>query len=72
MAGANERREGSDPNETDGKSAANRSDVAGSASATADGSGRPCPVCGAAMDRRHCKYVCPNHGVVYDCSDTFW
>jgi len=24
------------------------------------------------MHRRHCKYVCPNHGVVYDCGDTFW
>jgi hypothetical protein len=34
--------------------------------------GRPCPSCAAAMYRRHCKYVCPNHGVVYDCSDTFW
>jgi len=31
-----------------------------------------CPQCAAAMHRRHCKYVCPNHGVVYDCSDTFW
>lgn len=34
--------------------------------------GRPCPLCGASMARRHCKYVCPEHGVVYDCSDTFW
>ena len=34
--------------------------------------GRPCPLCGASMRRRHCKYVCPEHGVVYDCSDTFW
>ncbi|MGQ5515949.1 HVO_2523 family zinc finger protein [Halococcus saccharolyticus] len=40
--------------------------------ATTDGSGRLCPVCGTAMNRRHCKYVCPRHGVVYDCSDTFW
>jgi len=24
------------------------------------------------MYRRHCKYVCPKHGVVYDCSDTFY
>ncbi|WP_394295448.1 HVO_2523 family zinc finger protein [Halococcus agarilyticus] len=37
-----------------------------------NGAGRPCPACGAAMERRHCKYVCPRHGVVYDCSDTFW
>ncbi|ELZ78318.1 HVO_2523 family zinc finger protein [Haloferax larsenii] len=34
--------------------------------------GRPCPFCGASMSHRHCKYVCPEHGVVYDCSDTFW
>ncbi|WP_275689375.1 HVO_2523 family zinc finger protein [Salinigranum salinum] len=34
--------------------------------------GRPCPLCGASMSHRHCKYVCPEHGVVYDCSDTFW
>ncbi|WP_268952118.1 HVO_2523 family zinc finger protein [Salinigranum halophilum] len=34
--------------------------------------GRPCPLCGASMDHRHCKYICPEHGVVYDCSDTFW
>jgi hypothetical protein len=34
--------------------------------------GRPCPLCEAPMERRHCKYVCPNHGVVYDCGDTFW
>jgi len=24
------------------------------------------------MYRRHCKYVCPSHGVVFDCSDTFY
>jgi len=24
------------------------------------------------MYRRHCKYVCPTHGVVFDCSDTFY
>lgn len=34
--------------------------------------GRPCPFCGASMVHRHCKYVCPEHGVVYDCSDTFY
>jgi uncharacterized Zn finger protein (UPF0148 family) len=33
--------------------------------------GRPCPFCGAALFERHCKYVCPNHGVVVDCSDPF-
>jgi len=41
-------------------------------SADADHGGRPCPRCGTAMDHRHCKYVCPVHGVVYDCSDTFY
>ncbi|MEF8776432.1 MAG: HVO_2523 family zinc finger protein [Haloarculaceae archaeon] len=34
--------------------------------------GRPCPLCGADMTHRHCEYVCPRHGVVYDCSDTFY
>jgi hypothetical protein len=33
--------------------------------------GRPCPMCDETLYRRHCKYVCPNHGVVMDCSDTF-
>jgi len=23
------------------------------------------------MFERHCKYVCPQHGVVVDCSDPF-
>ena len=34
--------------------------------------GRPCPLCEEPMYHRHCKYVCPSHGVVYDCSDTFY
>jgi hypothetical protein len=34
--------------------------------------GRPCPHCETPMYHRHCKYVCPQHGVVYDCSDTFY
>jgi len=34
--------------------------------------GRPCPQCGERLYRRHCKYVCPNHGVVMDCSDPFY
>ena len=33
---------------------------------------RPCPYCGASMVHRHCEYVCPQHGVVYDCSDPFY
>ncbi|WP_265111899.1 HVO_2523 family zinc finger protein [Halosolutus halophilus] len=34
--------------------------------------GPPCPRCEQPLFRRHCKYVCPQHGVVYDCSDPFW
>lgn len=34
--------------------------------------GRPCPICEEPLYSRHCKYVCPNHGVVFDCSDTFY
>ncbi len=30
-----------------------------------------CPRCGAGLRPQHCKYVCPNHGVVIDCSDPF-
>ncbi|MFB6085298.1 MAG: HVO_2523 family zinc finger protein [Halodesulfurarchaeum sp.] len=33
--------------------------------------GPVCPACDRALSRRHCKYVCPNHGVVFDCSDPF-
>ncbi|GAA0192811.1 hypothetical protein GCM10009000_002100 [Halobacterium noricense] len=33
---------------------------------------RPCPYCGASMVHRHCEYVCPQHGVVFDCSDPFY
>jgi predicted RNA-binding Zn-ribbon protein involved in translation (DUF1610 family) len=71
MAGASESSDNDDRNGTDGESATNRREVV---SVDTDGvtGGRPCPACGAAMDRRHCKYVCPRHGVVYDCSDTFW
>nr|WP_164471099.1 HVO_2523 family zinc finger protein [Halorubrum sp. CSM-61] len=39
---------------------------------TTDAGGRPCPLCETPMYHRHCKYVCPEHGVVYDCSDTFY
>jgi hypothetical protein len=47
----------------------------GSSAAEADqteSGGRPCPICEEPMYSRHCKYVCPQHGVVYDCSDTFY
>lgn len=30
-----------------------------------------CPHCEAPMYKRHCKYVCPQHGVILDCSDPF-
>ena len=33
--------------------------------------GPTCPYCEAPMYKRHCKYVCPQHGVVIDCSDPF-
>ncbi|WP_350355276.1 HVO_2523 family zinc finger protein [Haloglomus salinum] len=36
-------------------------------------SGPPtCPMCDADLYRRHCKYVCPQHGTIMDCSDNFW
>lgn len=38
----------------------------------AEQGGRPCPHCDRPLQRRHCKYVCPAHGVIYDCSDPFW
>lgn len=31
-----------------------------------------CPFCEIEMYKRHCKYICPNHGVILDCSDPFW
>ncbi len=39
---------------------------------TAEAGGRPCPICEEPMYHRHCKYVCPNHGVIMDCADTFY
>ena len=45
-----------------------------SSSAERDGpndGGRTCPICSARLYGRHCKYVCPQHGVVIDCSDPF-
>ncbi|WP_254531311.1 HVO_2523 family zinc finger protein [Natrinema gelatinilyticum] len=33
--------------------------------------GPRCPHCSAPMYKRHCKYVCPQHGVIIDCSDPF-
>jgi uncharacterized Zn finger protein (UPF0148 family) len=37
---------------------------------TGDGSPE-CPQCGEPLFKRHCKYVCPQHGVVVDCGDPF-
>ncbi|WP_435333513.1 HVO_2523 family zinc finger protein [Haloarchaeobius sp. TZWWS8] len=34
--------------------------------------GRPCPLCGEPLYKRHCKYVCEQHGVIMDCSDPFY
>jgi len=42
------------------------------ATSMGDAAGRPCPMCDRPMTHRHCKYVCPEHGVVYDCSYTFY
>lgn len=28
-----------------------------------------CPVCDRNLDSRNCKYICPKHGVILDCSD---
>ncbi|WP_226479985.1 HVO_2523 family zinc finger protein [Natrinema amylolyticum] len=44
-------------------------DTDGSSDRTA--TGPRCPHCDAAMYKRHCKYVCPQHGVIIDCSDPF-
>jgi uncharacterized paraquat-inducible protein A len=38
---------------------------------TGDEVGRRCPRCETPLYRRHCKYVCPQHGVLVDCSDPF-
>ena len=45
-------------------------------SATADGDERgagppTCPHCRATLYKRHCKYVCPQHGPIIDYSDPF-
>jgi hypothetical protein len=50
------------------------SDQSGTSAEVSDGGsgGRPCPICEEPMYSRHCKYVCPRHGVVYDCTDTFY
>nr|WP_303649980.1 HVO_2523 family zinc finger protein [Halorussus gelatinilyticus] len=29
-------------------------------------------MCETPMYSRHCKYVCPQHGVIMDCADTFY
>jgi exosome complex RNA-binding protein Csl4 len=32
---------------------------------------RSCNRCGAELEERHCKLVCPQHGVIRDCADPF-
>nr|WP_303646691.1 HVO_2523 family zinc finger protein [Halorussus salinus] len=29
-------------------------------------------MCETPMYSRHCKYVCPQHGIIMDCADTFY
>lgn len=42
------------------------------ASRREDAPGAPtCPHCEAPLYKRHCKYVCPQHGPIIDCSDPF-
>jgi|AntRauTorcE11898_2_1112593.scaffolds.fasta_scaffold00937_8 hypothetical protein len=55
--------------DADGSTATENAD--GSTAAENAAGGRSCPMCDATLYRRHCKYVCPNHGVVMDCADTF-
>ncbi|WP_254768955.1 HVO_2523 family zinc finger protein [Salinilacihabitans rarus] len=43
----------------------------GATGGTAVGGAPTCPFCEAPLYERHCKYVCPQHGVVVDCSDPF-
>ncbi|ESP88936.1 HVO_2523 family zinc finger protein [Candidatus Halobonum tyrrellensis] len=62
--------------DADGEGDAGRDADAGTGSGGDPGvetvAGRPCPYCGASMRHVHCEYVCPAHGVVMDCSDTFF
>lgn len=38
-----------------------------------DGVPSECPEedCNETLEKRHCKYICSVHGVIYDCSDPF-
>jgi hypothetical protein len=58
--------------DSDDGSDARTDDESGDPADDAASGGRPCPICEEPMYSRHCKYVCPQHGVVYDCSDTFY
>ena len=31
-----------------------------------------CNICGCVCQKRHCKIVCPQCGVIRDCSDPFY
>ena len=56
---------GADSDETDADVDAEREGGAGA------GGAPTCPHCNAALYKRHCKYVCPQHGPIIDCSDPF-
>jgi hypothetical protein len=66
---------GSDNANADGSAgSANVGDTSstGAANSSELSAGAPrCPHCEAPMYKRHCKYVCPQHGVIIDCSDPF-
>jgi len=65
---------GSDNANADGSAgSANVGDTStGAANSSERSAGAPrCPHCEAPMYKRHCKYVCPQHGVIIDCSDPF-
>jgi predicted RNA-binding Zn-ribbon protein involved in translation (DUF1610 family) len=57
---------------SDGATESGAADGDTASDTASDTGGRPCPQCDRPMIHRHCKYVCPEHGVVYDCSDTFY
>lgn len=60
---------GADSDETDADVDADSETGAG---AGASAGGAPtCPHCNAPLYKRHCKYVCPQHGPIIDCSDPF-
>ncbi|THE65621.1 hypothetical protein D8Y22_06730 [Salinadaptatus halalkaliphilus] len=65
MAPADDRRSGSTPSSADDRT----TEIDGGRNT--DSTEPTCPHCEAPMFERHCKYVCPQHGVIIDCSDPF-